>query len=94
MVDVKCKDKSGRLFIIEMQMLWIDDFMNRIVFNSSKLYVRQLDKIRVIISCGLCILLLYSTRITITKATSSTTTIIVYRRMSSLALSVNIMSKL
>ena len=43
-VDVKCKDKSGRVFIIEMQMLWTDDFMNRIVFNASKAYVRQLDK--------------------------------------------------
>jgi len=43
-VDVKCKDKSGRVFIIEMQMLWTDDFTNRIVFNASKAYVRQLDK--------------------------------------------------
>jgi len=44
LVDVKCKDKSGRVFIIEMQMLWTDDFENRIVFNASKAYVRQLDK--------------------------------------------------
>ena len=43
-VDVKCKDKSGRVFIVEMQMLWTDDFMNRIVFNASKAYVHQLDK--------------------------------------------------
>jgi len=43
-VDVKCKDKSGRMFIVEMQMLWTDDFTNRIVFNASKAYVRQLDK--------------------------------------------------
>jgi len=43
-VDVKCKDKSGRVFIVEMQMLWTDDFMNRVVFNASKAYVRQLDK--------------------------------------------------
>jgi len=43
-VDVKCKDKSGRVFIVEMQMHWTDDFMNRIVFNASKAYVRQLDK--------------------------------------------------
>jgi len=43
-VDVKCKDKSGQVFIVEMQMLWTDDFMNRIVFNASKAYVRQLDK--------------------------------------------------
>ena len=44
LVDVKCKDKSGRVFIIEMQMLWTDDFMNRIVFNAGKAYVRQLDR--------------------------------------------------
>ena len=37
-VDVKCKDKSGRVFIIEMQMLWTDDFTNRLVFNASKAY--------------------------------------------------------
>ena len=43
-VDVKCRDKNGRVFIVEMQMLWTDDFMNRIVFNASKAYVRQLDK--------------------------------------------------
>ena len=43
-VDVKCRDKSGRVFIIEMQMFWTEDFMNRVVFNASKAYVRQLDK--------------------------------------------------
>jgi len=43
-VDVKCKDKTGQVFIVEMQMFWTDDFMNRIVFNASKAYVRQLDK--------------------------------------------------
>jgi len=43
-VDVKCRDKSKRVFIIEMQMLWTDDFTNRLVFNAGKAYVRQLDK--------------------------------------------------
>ena len=43
-VDVKCKDKNGRIFIVEMQMLWTDDFMQRIVFNAGKAYIRQLDK--------------------------------------------------
>jgi hypothetical protein len=47
-VDVKCKDKSGRIFIVEMQMLWTSDFMNRMVFNASKAYVRQLDKVKII----------------------------------------------
>ena len=44
LVDVKCKDKNGRVFLVEMQMLWTDDFRNRVVFNASKAYVRQLDK--------------------------------------------------
>ena len=43
-VDVKCKDKSGCIFIVEMQMLWTDDFMQRIVFNAGKAYIQQLDK--------------------------------------------------
>ena len=43
-VDVKCTDKNGRIFIIEMQMFWTDDFMKRMVFNAGKAYVRQLNK--------------------------------------------------
>jgi len=43
-VDVKCKDNYKRQFIIEMQMDWEDVFMNRIVFNAGKAYVRQLIK--------------------------------------------------
>ena len=43
-VDVKCKDKSDRVFIIEMQMFWTDDFMQRLVFNAGKAYIRQLKK--------------------------------------------------
>jgi len=41
-VDVKCKDQSGRLFIIEMQMQWSESFTNRLVFGASKAYVQQL----------------------------------------------------
>lgn len=43
-VDVRCKDKKGRYFIVEMQMIWTPAFMKRVLFNSSKAYVRQLDK--------------------------------------------------
>lgn len=42
-VDVRCKDKSGRLFIVEMQMIWSPEFKQRVLFNASKAYVRQLD---------------------------------------------------
>lgn len=43
-VDVRCTDQSGRQFIVEMQTLWSPMFMQRVVFNASKAYVRQLDK--------------------------------------------------
>ena len=43
-VDVCCKDKQGRQFIVEMQMVWSEEFRSRVLFNASKAYVRQLDK--------------------------------------------------
>jgi predicted transposase/invertase (TIGR01784 family) len=44
MVDVRCFDKKGRNFIVEMQMLWTDSFKSRVLFNVAKAYVRQLEK--------------------------------------------------
>ncbi len=44
MVDVRCFDKKGRNFIVEMQMLWTDSFKSRVLFNAAKAYVRQLEK--------------------------------------------------
>jgi len=41
-VDVRCIDQKKRQFIVEMQMLWTDSFMNRVLFNASKAYVKQL----------------------------------------------------
>jgi predicted transposase/invertase (TIGR01784 family) len=43
-VDVRCKDKSGRQFIVEMQMYWTDSFKSRVLFNAAKAYVRQIEK--------------------------------------------------
>ena len=43
-VDVRCRDKRGRVFIVEMQMIWSPAFMHRVLFNASKAYVRQIDK--------------------------------------------------
>ena len=34
-VDVRCKDNTGRQFIVEMQMCWTDDFKQRVLFNAS-----------------------------------------------------------
>ena len=43
-VDVCCKDKEGRQFIVEMQMVWSEEFKSRVLLNASKAYVRQLEK--------------------------------------------------
>ena len=41
-VDVRCKATDGRQFIVEMQMEWTTAFKQRVLFNASKAYVRQL----------------------------------------------------
>ena len=43
-VDVRCTDKNGRQFIVEMQMFWSESFKSRVLLNASKAYVMQLDK--------------------------------------------------
>ena len=40
-VDVRCKDKHGRQNLVEMQMVWSPEFQQRVLFNASKAYVRQ-----------------------------------------------------
>jgi predicted transposase/invertase (TIGR01784 family) len=43
-VDVRCVDAAGRQFIVEMQMSWTAAFLQRMLFNASKAYVRQLEQ--------------------------------------------------
>lgn len=43
-VDVRCKDNTGRQFLVEMQMNWTTAFKQRVLFNASKAYVTQTDK--------------------------------------------------
>ncbi len=43
-VDVRCRDRKGRQFIVEMQMVWSPEFKQRVMFNAAKAYVRQSDK--------------------------------------------------
>lgn len=43
-VDVRCKDKCGRQFLVEMRMVWSPEFKQRVLFNASKAYVRQIEK--------------------------------------------------
>src|SRR3990167_5668600 len=42
--DVKCTDIQGRVFIVEMQMNWTDNFKQRLLFGTSQAFVKQLDK--------------------------------------------------
>src|SRR4051812_29682003 len=34
-VDVKCKDQHGHIFIVEMQMTWSKSFLKRFLFGTS-----------------------------------------------------------
>ena len=43
-INVRCKDNEDRQFIVEMQMLWTNSFMNRVLFNASKAFIKQLEK--------------------------------------------------
>jgi predicted transposase/invertase (TIGR01784 family) len=43
-VDVKCVESTGRVFIVEMQNYWGTQFKNRMLLNASKAYARQLPK--------------------------------------------------
>ena len=42
--DVKCKDASGRVFIVEMQINWTDGFKQRLSFGANQAIVKQLTK--------------------------------------------------
>jgi predicted transposase/invertase (TIGR01784 family) len=41
-VDVKCTDATGRRYVVEMQVLKVEGFEKRVVYNASKAYVMQL----------------------------------------------------
>ena len=43
-VDVRCTDQKGQIFIVEMQIQWTLGFKQRMLFNASKAYVTQLEK--------------------------------------------------
>lgn len=43
-VDVRCTDKDGRNFIVEMQMYWTNAFKKRALLNTCKAYSYPADK--------------------------------------------------
>ena len=42
-VDVRCKDKDGSQFLVEMQMYWTDAFRQRVLLNTCKAYSLPAD---------------------------------------------------
>jgi len=42
-VDVKCKDARGIYYVVEMQVLNVEAFDKRVVYNVAKAYTNQLD---------------------------------------------------
>lgn len=40
-VDVRCEDEKGRMFIVEMQMYWTEAFRMRALFNALKAFSNQ-----------------------------------------------------
>jgi predicted transposase/invertase (TIGR01784 family) len=41
-LDVRCKDRAGTTFVVEMQLVHVPGFINRVVYNACKAYVGQL----------------------------------------------------
>jgi predicted transposase/invertase (TIGR01784 family) len=41
-LDVRCKDQAGTTFVVEMQLVHVPGFINRVVYNACKAYVSQL----------------------------------------------------
>ena len=41
-LDVRCKDRTGTTFVVEMQLIHVPGFINRVVYNACKAYAGQL----------------------------------------------------
>ncbi len=42
-LDVRCKDQAGTTFVVEMQLIHVPGFINRVIYNACKAYVGQLE---------------------------------------------------
>ena len=42
-LDVRCMDRTGTTFVVEMQLIHVPGFINRVVYNACKAYVGQLQ---------------------------------------------------
>ena len=43
-LDVRCRERGGATFIVEMQVLPVTAFLNRVVYNACKAYVGTLER--------------------------------------------------
>jgi hypothetical protein len=43
-LDVRCKDRAGTTFVVEMQLVHHPGFINRVVYNACKAYVSQMKE--------------------------------------------------
>ncbi|MEP7122809.1 MAG: Rpn family recombination-promoting nuclease/putative transposase [Byssovorax sp.] len=59
-LDVRCKDRSGTTFVVEMQLIHHPGFVNRVVYNACKAYVGQLkagkwyDSLTDVVAISIC----------------------------------------
>jgi PD-(D/E)XK nuclease family transposase len=43
-LDVRCRDRAGTTFMVEIQLIHVPGFINRVVYNACKAYVSQLQE--------------------------------------------------
>jgi predicted transposase/invertase (TIGR01784 family) len=59
-LDVRCKDRAGTTFVVEMQLIHHPGFINRVVYNACKAYVGQLkagkwyDSLTDVVAISIC----------------------------------------
>jgi predicted transposase/invertase (TIGR01784 family) len=59
-LDVRCKDRAGTTFVVEMQLIHHPGFVNRVVYNACKAYVSQLkvgkwyDSLTNVVAISIC----------------------------------------
>ena len=42
-LDVKCREKGGETFVVEMQVVHLRGFLNRVVYNAAKAFIQPLQ---------------------------------------------------
>ena len=59
-LDVRCRDRAGTTFVVEMQLIHHPGFVNRVVYNACKAYVGQLkagkwyDSLTDVVAISIC----------------------------------------